>query len=203
MPSNGPAEKIIYELKGIPLFTYGMIGITTLVLAYITFTDVEKSSDNIENPLNKLNPLLQIPTTLSNDVKDLSKEVSNIYQNTDLSKEASNIYQNNPVSNAVSNIYQNTDLSKAVSNIYQTNPLSKEGQMNQDVGKSEGVGLSEGQRGEGEGQRGQGEGLGEGQRGEGQRGGKTKGEKQKTKTEKHKMKIEKQKTKTKKQKSNK
>jgi hypothetical protein len=195
MPSNGPAEKIIYELKGIPLFTYGMIGITTLVLAYITFTDVEKSSDNIENPLNKLNPLLQIPTTLSNDVKDLSKEVSNIYQNTDLSKEASNIYQNNPVSNAVSNIYQNTDLSKAVSNIYQTNPLSKEGQMNQDVGKSEGVGLSEGQRGQGEGE---GKGLGEGQR-----GGKTKTEKQKTKTEKHKMKIEKQKTKTKKQKSNK
>lgn len=194
MPSNGPAEKIIYELKGIPLFTYGMIGITTLVLAYITFTDVEKSSDNIENPLNKLNPLLQIPTTLSNDVKDLSKEVSNIYQNTDLSKEASNIYQNNPVSNAVSNIYQNTDLSKAVSNIYQTNPLSKEGQMNQDVGKSEGVGLSEGQRGQGEGQRGE---------GEGQRGGKTKTEKQKTKTEKQKMKIEKQKTKTKKQKSNK
>ena len=68
MPSNGPAEKIIYELKGIPLFTYGMIGITTLVLAYITFTDVEKSADNVENPLNKLNPLLQLPTAISNDV---------------------------------------------------------------------------------------------------------------------------------------
>ena len=125
MPSNGPAEKIIYELKGIPLFTYGMIGITTLVLAYITFTDVEKSTDNIENPLN---PLLQLPTALSNEVSDISKEASNIYQNMDISKEASNIYQNNPLSKAVSNIYQNADLSKAVSNIYQTNPLSKEGE---------------------------------------------------------------------------
>ena len=130
MPSNGPAEKIIYELKGIPLFTYGMIGITTFVLAYITFTDVEKSADNIENPLNKLNPLSELPTAISKDVSDLSKEASNIYQNTDLSKEASNIYQNNPLSKAVSNIYQNTDLSKTVSNIYETDNLPKEEQMN-------------------------------------------------------------------------
>ena len=103
MPSNGPAEKIIYELKGIPLFTYGMIGITTLVLAYITFTDVEKSTDNVEkstdNIENPLNPLLQLPTTLSNEVSDLSKEASNIYQNSDLSKTVSNIYQTNPLSN--------------------------------------------------------------------------------------------------------
>jgi hypothetical protein len=125
MPSNGPAEKIIYELKGIPLFTYGMIGITTFVLAYITFTDVEKSTDNIENPLN---PLLQLPTTLSNEVSDLSKEASNIYQNSDLSKTVSNIYQNSDLSKTVSNIYQNSDSSKTVSNIYQTNPSSNEGE---------------------------------------------------------------------------
>jgi hypothetical protein len=60
MPSNGPAENVLYGLKGIPLFTYGMIGITTLVLAYITFTDV-----TIENPLDTINPVseLQQPVT--------------------------------------------------------------------------------------------------------------------------------------------
>jgi hypothetical protein len=42
-------------LKGIPLFTYGMIGITTLVLAYITFTDVD-----IENPLDTVNPVSEL-----------------------------------------------------------------------------------------------------------------------------------------------
>jgi hypothetical protein len=55
MPSNGPAEKLLYGLKGIPLFTYGMIGITTLVLAYITFTDVD-----IENPLDTINPVSEL-----------------------------------------------------------------------------------------------------------------------------------------------
>jgi hypothetical protein len=55
MPSNGPAEKVLYGLKGIPLFTYGMIGITTLVLAYITFTDVD-----IENPLDTINPVSEL-----------------------------------------------------------------------------------------------------------------------------------------------
>jgi len=53
MPTNGgPIEKILYGLNGIPLFTYGMIGITTLVLAYVTLTDIE-----IENPLNSINPV--------------------------------------------------------------------------------------------------------------------------------------------------
>jgi hypothetical protein len=184
MPSNGPAEKIIYELKGIPLFTYGMIGITTFVLAYITFTDVEKSTDNIENPLN---PLLELPTTLSN-------EVSNIYQNMDISKEAtdlsnsvSNIYQNSDLSKTVSNIYQNADLSKTVSNIYQTNPLSKEGQMNEE--KDEGQMNEEKDEGQIK------------KKDEGQRGGKT--EKSKRKTEKSKMKTKTKKHKTKKYKSNK
>jgi len=55
MPSNGPAENVLYGLKGIPLFTYGMIGITTLVLAYITFTDV-----TIENPLDTINPVSEV-----------------------------------------------------------------------------------------------------------------------------------------------
>ena len=55
MPSNGPAENVLFGLKGIPLFTYGMIGITTLVLAYVTFTDVD-----IENPLDTIDPVSQL-----------------------------------------------------------------------------------------------------------------------------------------------
>lgn len=166
MPSNGPAEKIMYELKGIPLFTYGMIGITTLVLAYVTFTDVEKSTDNVEN---QLNPLSQLSTALSNQVSDMSKEASNIYQNMDVSKTMSNVYQNNPLSKAVSNVYQNSDLSKTVSNVHQTNPSSKEGEEKY-----------EGQIDK------------EKEKEKGQRGGKT--EKQTTKTKKQKKKTKKHKS---------
>lgn len=42
-----PSNLFLYSFNGIPLFTYGMIGITTLVLAYVTITDNE-NSDNSE-----------------------------------------------------------------------------------------------------------------------------------------------------------
>ena len=34
----------IYNLNGVPLFTYGMIGITTVVLAVVTMMDTENTS---------------------------------------------------------------------------------------------------------------------------------------------------------------
>ena len=70
MPSNGPAENILYGLKGIPLFTYGMIGITTLVLAYVTFTEV----DIEDNPLNSINPISQLEEPIMNQIDQITNE---------------------------------------------------------------------------------------------------------------------------------
>jgi hypothetical protein len=92
MPSNGPAENILYGLKGIPLFTYGMIGITTLVLAYITFTDVD-----IENPLDTVNPVseLQDPTAV---VNPYTTDTTDNQDTTDTTDTTDNLYnQEKPV----------------------------------------------------------------------------------------------------------
>jgi len=39
MPTNGENDYLLYSLQSIPIFTYGMISITTLVLAYATMMD--------------------------------------------------------------------------------------------------------------------------------------------------------------------
>jgi len=53
MPTNSVYENLFYGINEIPLFTYGMLGITTVVLAYFTMYDIESASgeegDSAEN----------------------------------------------------------------------------------------------------------------------------------------------------------
>jgi hypothetical protein len=53
MPTNSVYENLFYGINEIPLFTYGMLGMTTVVLAYFTMYDIESASgeegDSAEN----------------------------------------------------------------------------------------------------------------------------------------------------------
>jgi hypothetical protein len=39
MPTNGESDYLLFGLDSVPIFTYGMIVITTIVLAYTTIMD--------------------------------------------------------------------------------------------------------------------------------------------------------------------
>ena len=57
MPTNGQSEYLLFGLDGTPLFTYGMIGLTTIVIAYATMLDKD---DNVPNFLKSdANPGMQ------------------------------------------------------------------------------------------------------------------------------------------------
>jgi hypothetical protein len=60
MPTNGFADGILYTVNGAPVFTYGMITLTAVVLAYVTF--IEAPDMPIEsNPIAEVVPQIGVP----------------------------------------------------------------------------------------------------------------------------------------------
>ena len=62
MPTNGLADGILYTVNGAPVFTYGMITLTAVVLAYMTFMDDSDIPNPVEpNPITDLIPPVGAP----------------------------------------------------------------------------------------------------------------------------------------------
>ena len=52
MPTNEAYPLNMYSINGIPIFTYGMLGLTTIVLAYVTFMD-DGEGKSFANPADQ------------------------------------------------------------------------------------------------------------------------------------------------------